>query len=192
MRDAYGKDAKLRCWETNFKHHSGKPVPVECTISPLKLNGEQDGSVIAFRDISNQKMLEEKLRWQATHDHLTNLYNRRYFENHLEKEIRDSQRTGIMGAMIYIDLDRFKYVNDTAGHETGDRMLLEITSSLVHRQRLPGNNLVSRVPTNHLDTSHRTCPLLLTIVVGLLNTHNDCTVLRGTLQFEGQTVFLRR
>ena len=130
LHDAYGKDAKLRCWETSFKHHSGKPVPVECTVSPLKLNGEQDGSVIAFRDISNQKMLEEKLRWQATHDHLTDLYNRRYFESHLEKEIRDSQRTGIMIAMIYIDLDRFKYVNDTAGHDTGDRMLVEISRIL--------------------------------------------------------------
>ncbi len=130
LRDAYGKDAKLRCWETSFKHYSGKPVPVECTVFPLKLHGKQDGSVIAFRDISNQKMLEEKLRWQATHDHLTELYNRRYFETSLEKEIRESQRTGIMSAMVYIDLDRFKYVNDTAGHETGDKMLLEISRVL--------------------------------------------------------------
>jgi diguanylate cyclase (GGDEF)-like protein/PAS domain S-box-containing protein len=130
LREAYGKDAKLHCWETKFKHHSGKPVPVECTVYPLKLHGKQDGSVIAFRDISNQKLLEEKLRWQATHDHLTDLYNRRYFESNLEKEIKDSQRTGIMIAMVYIDLDRFKYVNDTAGHETGDRMLLEISRVL--------------------------------------------------------------
>ena len=130
LRDAYGQESKLRCWETRFKHHSGKPIPVECTVHPLRLNGKQDGSVIAFRDISNQKMLEEKLRWQATHDHLTELYNRRYFESVLEQEIRDSQRTGIMSAMVYIDLDRFKYVNDTAGHETGDRMLLEISRVL--------------------------------------------------------------
>jgi len=130
LRDAYGKDAKLRCWETRFAHHTGKPVPVECTVHPLKLNGKQDGSVIAFRDISNQKMLEEKLRWQATHDHLTDLYNRRYFETRLEQEIKDAQRTGIRSALIYIDLDRFKYVNDTAGHDTGDRILLEISRVL--------------------------------------------------------------
>ena len=130
LRDAYGKDARLRCWETKFKHHSGKPIPVECTVHPLKLNGRQDGSVIAFRDISNQKMLEEKLRWQATHDHLTDLYNRRYFESMLEQEIKDAQRTDIRSALIYIDLDRFKYVNDTAGHDTGDRILLEISRVL--------------------------------------------------------------
>ncbi|MGB5519746.1 MAG: EAL domain-containing protein, partial [Gammaproteobacteria bacterium] len=83
-----------------------------------------------FRDISNQKMLEEKLRWQATHDHLTELYNRRYFEARLENELKDAQRTAIMSALIYIDLDRFKYVNDTAGHDTGDRMLVEISRVL--------------------------------------------------------------
>ena len=130
LHNAYGKEAKLRCWETKFKHHSGKSIPVECTVHPLKLNGKQDGSVIAFRDISNQKMLEEKLRWQATHDHLTELYNRRYFEARLEKELKDAQRTGILSALIFIDLDRFKYVNDTAGHDTGDRMLLEISQVL--------------------------------------------------------------
>ena len=130
LRDAYGKEAKLHCWETKFKHHSGKPIPVECTVYPLKLNGKQDGSVIAFRDISNQKMLEEKLRWQATHDHLTELYNRRYFETRLEQELKDAQRTDIVSALIYIDLDRFKYVNDTASHETGDRMLIEISRAL--------------------------------------------------------------
>ena len=135
LRDAYGKEAKLRCWETKFKHHSGKPIPVECTVHPLRLNGRQDGSVIAFRDISNQKMLEEKLRWQATHDHLTEMYNRRYFETRLDKELKDAQRTDIMSALIYIDLDRFKYVNDTAGHDTGDRMLLEISRVLSKIQR---------------------------------------------------------
>jgi diguanylate cyclase (GGDEF)-like protein/PAS domain S-box-containing protein len=135
LREAYGKDAKLRCWETRFKHHSGKPIPVECTIYPLKLNGEQEGSVVAFRDISNQKMLEEKLRWQATHDHLTELYNRRYFEAKLENEISIAQRTGINSALVYIDLDRFKYVNDTAGHDTGDRMLIEISRALTRMLR---------------------------------------------------------
>jgi len=143
LRDAYGKDAKLRCWETRFKHHSGKPIPVECTVHPLKLNGQQDGSVIAFRDISNQKMLEEKLRWQATHDHLTDLYNRRYFESKLEKEIRQAQRTGMKNAMIYIDLDRFKYVNDTAGHDTGDRILVEISKVL--SKILRRNDVVARI-----------------------------------------------
>ncbi len=143
LRETYGKDARLRCWETRFKHHSGKPIPVECTVHPLRLNGKQDGSVIAFRDISNQKMLEEKLRWQATHDHLTDLYNRRFFETRLEQEIRDAQRTSIRSALVYIDLDRFKYVNDTAGHDTGDRILLEI--SLVLSKVLRRSDVMARI-----------------------------------------------
>ena len=143
LRQAYGKGAKLRCWETKFKHHSGKPIPVECTLYPLKLGEHEEGSVVAFRDISNQKMLEEKLRWQAMHDHLTELYNRRYFEIQLEGEIRQSQRTGIQSALMYIDLDRFKYVNDTAGHETGDRMLIEISRAL--SKKLRRNDIMARI-----------------------------------------------
>ena len=143
LRQAYGKGAKLRCWETKFKHHSGKPIPVECTLYPLRLGDREEGSVVAFRDISNQKMLEEKLRWQAMHDHLTELYNRRYFEIQLENEIRQVQRTGIYSALVYIDLDRFKYVNDTAGHETGDRILIEISRAL--SRKLRRNDIMARI-----------------------------------------------
>lgn len=52
---AYGKSIELRCWETAFKHETGKPVPVECTVYPLNIRGRQEGSVIAFRDILNEK-----------------------------------------------------------------------------------------------------------------------------------------
>lgn len=79
--------------------------------------------MIAFRDISNQKMLEERLRWQATHDHLTEIYNRRYLEAQLEEEIRRVQRNGVRSAIVYLDLDRFKYVNDTVGHDADDQLL---------------------------------------------------------------------
>lgn len=79
--------------------------------------------------------MEEKLRWQATHDHLTGLYNRRYFESYLEKEINDVSRTGIMSALVYLDLDRFKYVNDTAGHEVGDQLLIDLSQEVTKHLR---------------------------------------------------------
>ncbi len=127
---AYGKGVELRCWETSFQHSSGKPVPVECTVYPLNIRDKQEGSVIAFRDISERKMLEEKLHWQATHDHLTKLSNRRYFEDQLEYEVQRVQRDRILSALLYIDLDRFKYINDTAGHDAGDRLLIEVSRML--------------------------------------------------------------
>ena len=56
-------------------------------MHPFTVNKKREGSVIAFRDISERKMMEEKLRWQATHDHLTGLYNRRFFESRIEGEL---------------------------------------------------------------------------------------------------------
>lgn len=130
LKEAYYSGEQLKGWETSFRHRSGKEIPVDCTLYPLAVSGKQEGSVIAFRDISDRKMMEEKLRWQATHDHLTGLYNRRYFESHLESEINKVARSGIMSAVVYLDLDRFKYVNDTAGHEVGDRLLIDLSQTL--------------------------------------------------------------
>jgi diguanylate cyclase (GGDEF)-like protein/PAS domain S-box-containing protein len=132
---AYGKSVELRCWETSFRHANGKPVPVECTVYPLTIDGAQKGSVVAFRDISERKMLEEKLHWQATHDHLTQLHNRRYFEDQLEIEVQRVRRDNSMSALLYLDLDRFKYINDTAGHDAGDKLLVEISRVLVDKLR---------------------------------------------------------
>ncbi len=140
---AYSSGAELKNWETLFRHQSGKSIPVDCTLYPLISTHNMEGSVVAFRDISNQKMLEEKLRWQATHDHLTELFNRRYFELRLEREIRDAKRTGVSNALIYIDLDRFKYVNDTVGHETGDRLLIDISRLLTKQMRR--NDVIARI-----------------------------------------------
>jgi diguanylate cyclase (GGDEF)-like protein/PAS domain S-box-containing protein len=127
---AYGKSVELRCWETSFGHQNKKTVPVECTVYPLVIDGNQQGSVIAFRDISERKMLEEKLHWQATHDHLTGLSNRRYFEEQLDKEVKRVKTMDTMSALIYLDLDRFKYLNDTAGHDAGDKLLVEVSRVL--------------------------------------------------------------
>lgn len=143
LRKAYQTSNKLSAWETVFRHQSGKLIPVECTSHPLCIKGKPQGSVVAFRDISNQKMLEQRLRWQATHDHLTKLYNRRYFELKLDRELQQVQRSGISGALIYLDLDRFKYVNDTAGHEVGDNLLREISRVLTRQSRR--NDLLARI-----------------------------------------------
>ncbi|TNF36347.1 MAG: GGDEF domain-containing response regulator, partial [Gammaproteobacteria bacterium] len=132
---AYGKSVELRCWETSFHHRDGNPVPVECTVYPLHINKKQQGSVVAFRDISERKMLEEKLHWQATHDHLTGLHNRRFFEDQLDSEIKQLNRNAASHALLYLDLDRFKYINDTAGHEAGDNLLIDVSRILTSSLR---------------------------------------------------------
>jgi diguanylate cyclase (GGDEF)-like protein len=99
--------------------------------------------VVAFRDVSDRKLLEEELRWQASHDALTKLHNRRYFEEHLSQEVERLKRSDEASALLYLDLDRFKYINDTAGHAAGDRLLVEIGHQMM--QRLRKSDLLARL-----------------------------------------------
>ncbi|VAW53423.1 diguanylate cyclase/phosphodiesterase (GGDEF & EAL domains) with PAS/PAC sensor(s) [hydrothermal vent metagenome] len=143
LKNAYHTGDQLNGWETKFRHQNGKEIPVDCTLYPLMVSDKKEGSVIAFRDISERKMMEEKLRWQATHDHLTGLYNRRYFESCLEKELGNVKRSGIMSAVVYLDLDRFKYVNDTAGHEVGDQLLVDLSQEV--NKQLRRHDIAARI-----------------------------------------------
>jgi len=94
----------------------------------------KDGKITRIRgtarDISEQKIYEQQLAYQAEHDSLTGLYNRNYFQQELERLIARTARSGANSALFYIDLDQFKYVNDTLGHASGDELLLETTEML--------------------------------------------------------------
>jgi diguanylate cyclase (GGDEF)-like protein/PAS domain S-box-containing protein len=135
LLEIYSNAGVLRDWRTHFTDSKGQLIPVSCTVVPLMVSDKHEGSVIAFRDISKQQSMEKQLRWQATHDPLTSLYNRRYFEEQLEIERHRLERTDGHSALLFLDLDRFKYINDTAGHEAGDKILLMVSKSLSQRVR---------------------------------------------------------
>ncbi len=143
LRQAYSAGEELRDWETVFWRRAGTPVPVECTVSPLHVEGRAEGSVVAFRDVSERRMLERELIWQANHDPLTKLPNRTYFERALEDEIARLVRSQEASALLFLDLDRFKYINDSAGHAGGDQLLIEISQQL--RVRLRESDLLARL-----------------------------------------------
>lgn len=79
------------------------------------------------RDITEQKAFQKQLAYQAEHDALTGLFNRHYFQQELERTVARVARSGADCAVFYIDLDQFKYINDTLGHAAGDQLLVEIT-----------------------------------------------------------------
>ena len=105
-----------------------------------------DGRVLhvsgTARDITEQKRFEQELTYQAQHDKLTGLFNRSYFQSELERLISRIARSGAECALLYLDLDQFKYVNDTLGHAAGDRLLKECTEML--RKNVREGDLLAR------------------------------------------------
>lgn len=143
LQRTYENGGEIHNHETVFWHASGNSVLVECTVVPFKANSEWLGSVVAFSDISQRKQLEDELVWQANHDSLTKLHNRLFFEKHLDAEVTQLRRSRKLSALMYVDLDRFKYINDTAGHTAGDRLLIEVSRLLGTRIR--ESDLLARV-----------------------------------------------
>ncbi len=139
----YAKGSQLNEWQTVFWHREGYQVSVECTVYPMESEEEHAGVVVAFRDISERKHLEEELRWQATHDSLTKLLNRKYFEEQINEEVIRLRRSASYSALLLIDLDRFKYINDTAGHIAGDHLLTEVGRRL--QTRLRSSDTLARI-----------------------------------------------
>ena len=105
-----------------------------------------DGSVAYItgtaRDITSKKAYENELTYQAQHDSLTGLYNRKYFQQELERVVSRVARSAADCAVFYMDLDQFKYVNDTVGHGAGDQLLLETTHLL--KSHLREGDLLAR------------------------------------------------
>ncbi len=84
-------------------------------------------------DITERRGVESRLNWLADHDSLTGLLNRHRFQEELELLITASQRQGKTGALLLIDLDQFKYINDTSGHQSGDALLQVVANALVDK-----------------------------------------------------------
>ena len=135
IEHAMRRGRELHGIESIFTRADGTPIQVELTIYPLKLSDKHEGAVVAFRDVSVRKLLEDELKWQANHDPLTKLLNRKYLEEAIENEVRRLKRSDTSSALLYIDLDRFKYINDTVGHSAGDQLLVEIGHQLSTRLR---------------------------------------------------------
>ena len=115
---------------------TGNEVAIQESAAPIcDRAGRVMGAVMVFHDVTKERRLKRALAWQAGHDALTGLINRREFDNRLQAALLSAQRGEGSYALLYIDLDQFKVVNDTCGHQAGDRLLRDVTGLLQSRVR---------------------------------------------------------
>ncbi len=118
-----------------FWRRDGSSFPVHYTSSPIVERGEVTGAVLTFNDVTERKRFEAQLQYLADHDPVTGLYNRRRFEQELARHLAYDARYGSGGAVLALDLDNFKYVNDTLGHKAGDEVIARVARTIAERIR---------------------------------------------------------
>jgi diguanylate cyclase (GGDEF)-like protein/PAS domain S-box-containing protein len=129
--------------ETVRVRGDGSEVHVSLTVSPiLDAAGEVIGAAEIGRDITARKQVDRRVAYLAYHDDLTGLPNRLMFAEHLDLALARAQRHGREVAVLYVDLDDFKHVNDTYGHEAGDQLLRQVARRLERATR--ATDLVAR------------------------------------------------
>jgi diguanylate cyclase (GGDEF)-like protein/PAS domain S-box-containing protein len=107
---------------------SGQEYGIQDSAAPiLNDEGEVLGAVLVFHDVTEQRKLSGEMSYRATHDALTGLVNRAEFENRLKKILKSSHENHGKNALLYIDLDQFKLVNDACGHAVGDKLLQQVS-----------------------------------------------------------------
>jgi diguanylate cyclase (GGDEF)-like protein/PAS domain S-box-containing protein len=135
--------------ELKYKNKNGELVVCLFDAQPIYENERVIGAFGQFRDITDRYLIEEKYNYLAYHDDLTDLPNRRYFHRVLESFIKSNKNKKQTFAVLYLDLDRFKIINDTFGHSKGDLLLKEVAKRLslcldenTHLARMGGDEFI--------------------------------------------------
>lgn len=116
---------------TQLLNRNGHKFPIEDSASPIKnREGKIIGAILVFHDVSEKRILLDQMTYQAFHDPLTGLPNRSLFKDRLNLALAQARRNNDMLAVLFLDLDRFKLVNDMLGHAVGDKLLKDVARRL--------------------------------------------------------------
>ena len=143
----------------------GRRIAIEESAAPIwSRDGEILGAVVVFRDVSHERKLSQQLSWHATHDTLTGLINRREFEHLVAGALHTAKQDGHVHALLYLDLDQFKVINDTCGHGAGD-VLLQLLAKMLQAQ-MRDSDILARLGGDELGVLLPHCPLDHARVIG--------------------------
>ena len=138
-------------------NREGVCIAIEQSLAAIRdPNKRITGAVVVFRDVSRARKLAQQINWQATHDTLTGLYNRNYFDVKLTEMLLDARESGRQHALLYLDLDQFKVVNDTCGHVAGDELLRQVSQLLSSHIRT--NDTLARLGGDEFGVQLLNCP----------------------------------
>src|SRR4029079_9254747 len=117
--------------DTILSCRDGRELAVDVSAAPIRDRASRIiGAVLVLKDVTGERQRAVELAREARHDSLTGLVNRREFEQRLSRALASAAELGRQHAVLYLDLDRFKIVNDTCGHAAGDRLLRDISGVL--------------------------------------------------------------
>ena len=136
VRQVLAGERRTYQMEKRYFHADGRVVWVMLSVSLVRgADGEPIHFISQLEDITDRKKLEERLRYLASHDEMTGLLNRRRFDEELRRNVTYAERYGHHGALLLLDLDNFKEINDTIGHHMGDELVKAVADRLVRRLR---------------------------------------------------------
>ncbi|MBD1598832.1 EAL domain-containing protein [Pseudomonas typographi] len=184
----------------------GSMVSVALGGAPIVHDSRISGTVLVLHDMTQERQYIANLAWQATHDALTGLANRREFEFRLEQALNGLNDSGTRHALLFLDLDQFKLVNDTCGHAAGDELLRHICALL--QSGLGGGDTLARLGGDEFGVLLEHCapqvaertaeqlreavqnlhfvwkgrPFMTTLSVGLVHLHQPPTTLEEALR----------
>jgi diguanylate cyclase (GGDEF)-like protein/PAS domain S-box-containing protein len=166
--DALGRGESPVTVEVRWQTRSGDMRLISWTCTALTgSDGKVTHVVGTGIDVTDRSRLERRLRHLADHDDLTGLINRRRFQEELERHLAQCRRYGMSGALLVLDLDGFKEVNDSHGHSAGDRVLQSVANALRDRlresdivARLGGDEFAVLLPRGTADSAEQVCQAL--------------------------------
>jgi diguanylate cyclase (GGDEF)-like protein/PAS domain S-box-containing protein len=145
--------------DTLLVARDGRHIAVTDSLAPIYAHdGTVLGTVFVLHDVSHERQLQRELSWQASHDALTGLINRREFEVQLGEALANAKVSDAVHVVLFLDLDQFKVVNDLCGHGAGDELLRQLASVLQSLMR--GSDTLARLGGDELAVLLRNCSLV--------------------------------
>lgn len=131
---------------------------IEITVSPTRnREGKIIGAVLVFHDVSNVREMQDHINYQACHDSLTGLIHRREFEKSLKSALDSAHKEGRHHAMLHMDIDQFRVVNESFGHQAGDELLIQLSALL--RATVREDDTLARLGGDEFSVLLENCPL---------------------------------